>query len=40
MEYALANLPVKDTLIRNAGFVNFQTRESANFSQVEYFVDR
>ena len=40
MEYTLDNLPLKDHLLRNAKFVHFQSRESATFSQVEYFVER
>ena len=40
MEYALENLPMKDEMLRNAAFVSFRSRESANFSQVEYFVER
>ena len=40
VEYALANLPVKDELLRNATFVDFTSRESAQFVEVEYFVQR
>ena len=40
MEYSLKNLPVSDEMLRNAAFMNFRSRESANFSQVEYFVNR
>ena len=40
MKYALNNLPVKDTLLKNAEFVNFRIKEDATFSQVEYFVER
>jgi len=40
MEYALENLPMIDVTLRNAAFVSFRSRESANFSQVEYFVQR
>lgn len=40
MEYALANLPLKDNLLRNAKFGSFKSRESARFSQVEYFIQR
>lgn len=40
MAYALASLPVSDALLKNAAFVNFSERESADFSQVEYFVER
>lgn len=31
MEYALDNLPIKDHLPSNAGFVNFKSRENAKF---------
>jgi len=40
MEYALENLPMNDEMLRNAAFVSFRSKESANFSQVEYFVQR
>ena len=40
MEYALENLPMNDEMLKNAAFVSFRSRESANFSQVEYFVER
>ena len=40
MKYALDNLPVKYTLLKNAKFVNFRVKEDATFSQVEYFVER
>ena len=40
VEYSLANLPLKDELLINAAFVDFSSRESANFAQVEYFVQR
>jgi hypothetical protein len=40
MEYALVNLPVKDELLKCAKFVNIPYRDSAAFSQVEYFVQR
>ena len=40
MEYALENLPMNDEMLRNAAFVSFRSRESANVSQVEYFVER
>ena len=39
-EYSLANLPLKDELLMNAAFVDFSSRESAKFAQVEYFVQR
>lgn len=34
VEYALANLPVKDELLRNANFVDFTSRESAQSVEV------
>ena len=37
-DYALNNLPIKDELLQNAGFLNFEKRELSCFSQVEYFV--
>lgn len=40
MEYALANLPLKDELLKSAKFVNIPSRDSATFSLVEYFVQR
>ena len=40
MKYALDNLPIKDSLLKNAKFVNFKTKDDATFSQVEYFVER
>ena len=40
MKYALDNLPIKDSLLRNARFLNFKAKDDATFSQVEYFVER
>ena len=40
VEYALKNLPLKDEVLENAHFLNFQTRETSLFSQVEFFVTR
>ena len=40
VEYALANLPLKDELLRNATFVDFTSGESTQFVEVEYFVQR
>ena len=37
---ALKNLPLKDEVLENAHFLNFQTRETSLFSQVEFFVTR
>ena len=39
-DYALANLPINDSVLMNARFVDFDRRESADFSQVEFFVNR
>ena len=39
-KYALANLPFKDELLQSASFVQFENREKAVFSQVEYFIAR
>ena len=40
MDYAIENLPLNDTLLKNAEFVNFSKREQATISQVVYFVTR
>ena len=40
MEYAVQNLPLNDTLLKNATFVNFKSRENVTFSQVEFFIQR
>lgn len=40
MNYAINNLPMKDELLKNAQFLNFSSRDSSTFSQVEYFVQR
>ena len=40
VEDALANLPVKDGLLRNATLVDFTFIETAQFVEVEYFVQR
>ena len=40
MEYALDNLPLKDELLRSAGFTNFQGRENASLSQIQYIVKK
>lgn len=40
MDYALKNLPIKDELLINAQFLDFNSRISATLSQVEYFVQR
>ena len=39
-EYALKNLPLNDELLKNASFVNFPSRLTSTFTQVEYFVTR
>lgn len=38
--YALANLPLKGSVLQNSEFVNFESRESANISQVTFFISR
>ena len=40
ISYSLTNLPLSDDMLTNASFVSFKKRESAKFSQVEYFVGR
>ena len=39
-EYALANLPLHDEVLKNAVFVNFSSRATAINSQVKYFMSR
>lgn len=39
-EYGLANLPLRDEVLRNAWIVNFEKRETALLSQVEFYVKR
>ena len=39
-EYALANLPINSSVLKNTRLVDFDKRESAEFSQVEFFVAR
>lgn len=38
INYAIENLPLNDTLLKNAEFVYFPKREEAIISQVVYFV--
>ena len=38
--YALANLPLKDELLKRSAFANFRTRESACISYIMFFVGR
>lgn len=38
--YAIENLPLKNELLKNAQFLNFNLRDKSTFSQVEYFVQR
>ena len=38
--YALANLPMKDELLKRSAFANFRTRESACISYIMFFVGR
>ena len=40
VEYALKNLKLKDEVLQNAHFLNFLTRETSLFSEVEFFVTR
>ena len=40
LKYARSHLPLDDPILKNAGFVNFAQRESAQLSQIEYFIDR
>ena len=40
MSYALENFPITDPLLRNASFLNFDTKDDSNFTEVEYFVER
>ncbi|CAB4028208.1 Hypothetical predicted protein [Paramuricea clavata] len=40
LEYAIDNLPLNDDLLENAKLVNFNRREYAELSEVEYFVNR
>ena len=39
-DYALANLQVSDEVLKNAGFADFEKRESSLLSQVEFFIQR
>ena len=39
-KYARSHLPLEDPILKNARLVNFTQRESAELSQVEYFVKR
>ena len=40
MEYSLANLPLKDDLLRNAKVLEFNFRENASLQQLQYFIHR
>ena len=40
VDYARKNLPLTDSVLENAAFVNFEAREVSFFSQVEFFVNR
>ena len=40
VDYAIDNLPLNDTLLKNAEFVYVPKREQATLSQVVYFVTR
>ena len=39
-DYALANLPVRDEVVKNASFIDFEKKESSVFSKVEFFIQR
>uniref|UniRef100_A0A1X7UKB6 HAT C-terminal dimerisation domain-containing protein n=1 Tax=Amphimedon queenslandica TaxID=400682 RepID=A0A1X7UKB6_AMPQE len=39
-KYAISNLPLHDETLLSAQFLNFDTRETAIFSQVEHFLNR
>ena len=39
-EYSLTHLPISDTLLQNATYLDFSRRAQSTFSQVEYFVER
>ena len=39
-QYALDHLPFKDHVLKNAAFSNLEHRESADISQVSYFISR
>lgn len=40
LQYARDNLPLNDPVLINSRFLNFAQRESAEFAQLEYFIDR
>ena len=40
MEYALANLPFNNDVLKNATFAHIPSREDASFVQVKFFVSR
>ena len=40
MQYSVKNLPLDDTLLENASFVNVKERIHADVLQAEYFVTR
>ena len=39
-DYAWKNLPLSDSVLKNAGIVNFEARETSLFTQVEFFLNR
>ena len=39
-DYAWKNLPLSDSVLKNAGTVNFEARETSLFTQVELFLNR
>lgn len=40
VDYAIENLPLNDSLLKNAEFVYYPKRAQATISQVVYFVTR
>ena len=36
----LWSIPLRDELLIHARFVNFETRETCEFKEVEYFIER
>ena len=40
VEYIRSRLPLRDELLIHARFVNFETRETCEFKDVEYFIER
>ena len=40
LNYSRSRLPLNDPVLKNAAYVNFAIRESADLSQLEYLIDR